>query len=174
MIVLDSEELFLLCHFRAPKGNGSAVGLSNEGHHGLGGWLGGNSWPAEAAGECFRPVLRQPPPGAEAVAAGAVARRRLVGNASAAALHLQANSYLPQRDILLLGEESKRGLLELNSSPQCGAKVDWAAMERDPGLKRAAVFTPYNLVVGGGERYLLSVVQAFQVGYRSSNRQQFA
>ena len=80
-------------------------------------------------------------------------------------MKLQANSYLPQRDILLLGEESKRGLLELNSS-QCGAKVDWAAMEEDPGLKRAAVFTPYNLVVGGGERYLLSVVLAFQVGYR--------
>ena len=87
-------------------------------------------------------------------------------------LVLQANSYLPQRDVLLLGEESKHGLRAVKNSSSCGAKVDWAAMQSDPGLNRAAVFTPYNLVVGGGERYLLSVVLAFQVGNRQTSGKQ--
>ncbi|PRW51010.1 Glycosyl transferase family 2 [Chlorella sorokiniana] len=44
--------------------------------------------------------------------------------------------------------------------------VDWSALPRDPAQKRAAVFTPYNIVFGGGERYLLSVVKTMQeMGY---------
>ncbi|EFN56792.1 expressed protein [Chlorella variabilis] len=44
----------------------------------------------------------------------------------------------------------------------CPVSVPWDQLPRDPGKKRAAVFTPYNIVFGGGERYLLSVVAVLQ------------
>lgn len=44
----------------------------------------------------------------------------------------------------------------------CDASVDWNAEKKDPSLGMAAVFTPYNIVFGGGERYLLSVVAVMQ------------
>ncbi|KAL4444085.1 hypothetical protein ABPG75_011822 [Micractinium tetrahymenae] len=44
--------------------------------------------------------------------------------------------------------------------------VPWGTMPRDPAKNRAAVYTPYNIVFGGGERYLLTVVQVMQeMGY---------
>ena len=45
--------------------------------------------------------------------------------------------------------------------------VDWGALPKDPGQKRAAVFTPYNIVFGGGERYLLTAAAVMQVGVGS-------
>jgi O-antigen biosynthesis protein len=44
--------------------------------------------------------------------------------------------------------------------------VNWSKLEIDPGKGLAAVYTPYNIVFGGGERYLLSTVAAMQqIGY---------
>ena len=48
----------------------------------------------------------------------------------------------------------------------CRAGVDWETMTRDPNGGLAAVFTPYDILFGGGERYLLSAVAALQTeGY---------
>lgn len=54
--------------------------------------------------------------------------------------------------------ETERRLL----ASTCDASVDWGSSKKDPNLGMAAVFTPYNIVFGGGERYLLSVVSAMQ------------
>ncbi|KAI3427093.1 hypothetical protein D9Q98_007032 [Chlorella vulgaris] len=57
---------------------------------------------------------------------------------------------------------------EAGSKParQCPVSVPWDTLPRDPAKTRAAVFTPYNIVFGGGERYLLSVVAVMQsMGY---------
>lgn len=46
--------------------------------------------------------------------------------------------------------------------------IDWNMMklERKTRSHKAAVYTPYDLVVGGGEKYLLSVVSVLQnMGY---------
>jgi glycosyltransferase involved in cell wall biosynthesis len=49
------------------------------------------------------------------------------------------------------------------SSPRCSTReVDWSTMRTDPGKGVAAAFTPYNILPGGGERYLLSAVAALQ------------
>lgn len=46
---------------------------------------------------------------------------------------------------------------------RCSAReVDWGSMRRDPRGGLAAVYTPYDITPGGGERYLLSAVAAMQ------------
>ena len=54
------------------------------------------------------------------------------------------------------------------SSSTCDDKVDWNSMPKDPSVGMAAVFTPYNIVFGGGERYLLAIVASMQVGATAS------
>jgi glycosyltransferase involved in cell wall biosynthesis len=52
--------------------------------------------------------------------------------------------------------------LESTDFQLCESKVNWSTLPIDPNLKQAAMYTPYNIVVGGGERYLLSTVASMQ------------
>eukprot|EP00887_Chlorella_sp_A99_P005834 scaffold1.g5834.t1 len=62
-----------------------------------------------------------------------------------------------------------RALSENDTSQpdECFTTVDWGAMPADPNTGLAAIFTQYNIVFGGGERYLLMAVAVMQqMGYR--------
>lgn len=68
------------------------------------------------------------------------------------------------------GLASTTGQTEMSSRRKlyetCDASLDWKTMATDPGLGMAAVFTPYDIVFGGGERYLLAVARSVQMeGY---------
>jgi hypothetical protein len=44
--------------------------------------------------------------------------------------------------------------------------INWTKLKFDLNLNKAAVYTPYDLAIGGGEKYLLSVVSVLQnMGY---------
>lgn len=70
---------------------------------------------------------------------------------------------LHSNGVSAVGEEL---VLPVSMRKTCRAYVDWETMRRDPDRGMAAVFTPYNILFGGGERYLLTAVAALQAeGY---------
>ena len=72
--------------------------------------------------------------------------------------------------LALRGDESSFGGSDARrpgaTRETCRASVDWEAMKIDPKRGLASVFTPYDILFGGGERYLLAAVAALQAdGY---------
>lgn len=61
---------------------------------------------------------------------------------------------------------SHRSLLASPAANNCYSTIDWGALPADPKTGVSAVFSPYNIVFGGGERYLLMAVAVLQqMGY---------